>query len=105
MLLSFGHEYPYYLTFKQAQALGGKIKKESKATPIYYGNFAFRDKQTGKMIPESQVGLYDLKQGSIAGFLKEFKVFPIEQIDGIAWEFTEVLETDHSCKRVMPANL
>ncbi|MEP1085220.1 zincin-like metallopeptidase domain-containing protein [Algoriphagus sp.] len=94
LLLSCGHQYPYYLTFKQANSMGGKIKKGAKALPICYWNFAFRDKKTGKVIPEDRIGEYDLKLVSKSGFLKEFKVFPIEQIEGIEWEFPEIGHTD-----------
>ncbi len=105
MLLSCGHQYPYYLTFKQAQALGGKVRKGAKAIPICYWNFAFRDKKTGKVIPESQIGLYDLKQVTRSGFLKEFKVFPIEQIEGVEWEFPELstiesLPVNEHCRKI-----
>ena len=94
LLLSCDHQYPYYLTFKQANSLGGKIKKGAKALPICYWNFAFRDKKTGKVIPSDKVAEYDLKHVSRSGFLKEFKVFPIEQIEGIDWEFPEIINTD-----------
>jgi len=94
LLLSFRHQYPYYLTFKQANSLGGKIQKGAKALPICYWNFAFRDKKTGKAIPEDRIAEYDLKQVSKSGFLKEFKVFPIEQIEGIDWEFPKISKAD-----------
>ncbi|WP_439489170.1 ArdC family protein [Algoriphagus sp.] len=99
LLLSCGHQYPYYLTFKQANSLGGKVNKGAKALPICYWNFAFRDKKTGKVIPEDKIGEYDLKLVSKSGFLKEFKVFPIEQIEGIDWEFPET-----STKNELPVN-
>ncbi len=69
LLLSCNHQYPYYLTFKQAQKRGCKIKKGAKSIPIYYWNFAFRDKKTGKVIPDERIGLYDLNQGLQARFL------------------------------------
>ncbi|WP_425637908.1 ArdC-like ssDNA-binding domain-containing protein [Algoriphagus yeomjeoni] len=105
LLLSCGHQYPYYLTFKQANSLGGKIKKGAKALPICYWNFAFRDKKTGKVIPEDRIGEYDLKLVSKSGFLKEFKVFPIEQIEGIEWEFPEIskeepLPDNEQCRKI-----
>ncbi|MEP0710695.1 ArdC-like ssDNA-binding domain-containing protein [Algoriphagus sp.] len=99
LLLSCNHQYPYYLTFKQANGLGGKVKKGAKALPICYWNFAFRDKKTGKVIPEDRIGEYDLKLVSKSGFLKEYKVFPIEQIEGIEWEFPET-----SPKAELPVN-
>jgi len=61
IFISFAHQYPFYLTFNQWNELDGKIQKGAEAIPICYWNFAFRDKKTGKLIPESQVGLYDLK--------------------------------------------
>ncbi len=104
-LLSCGHQYPYYLTFKQANGLGGKVKKGAKALPICYWNFAFRDKKTGKVIPENRIGEYDLKLVSKSGFLKEYKVFPIEQIEGIDWEFPAVskeepLPDNDQCQKI-----
>ena len=65
-----------HLTFKQANGVGGKVKKGGKALPICYWNFAFRDNKMGKVIPEDRIGLYDLKLVSKSGFLKKFKVFP-----------------------------
>ena len=105
LLLSCGHQYPYYLTFKQANSLGGKIKKGAKALPICYWNFVFRDKMTGKTIPESKLDFYDLKQVGRSGILREFKGFPIEQIEGIDWEFpeaslkTQLLENE-ACQKI-----
>tara|TARA_R110002020_G_scaffold292781_2_gene508159 strand:+ start:382 stop:1413 length:1032 start_codon:yes stop_codon:yes gene_type:complete len=105
LLLSCNHQYPYYLTFKQANTLGGKIKKGAKAIPICYWNFAFRDKKTGKVIPQERVAEYDLKLVSRSGFLKEFKVFPIENIEGIEWEFPEIKEAvslpdNEQCRKI-----
>lgn len=90
LLLSFQNEYPYYLTFKQVRELGGKVKKGSKALPICYWNFVFHEKETGKPIPQSQIVNFRPDQVSKSGFLKEFKVFPIEQIEGIDWVIPEV---------------
>ncbi|WP_051315849.1 ArdC family protein [Algoriphagus vanfongensis] len=90
LLLSFEHQYPFYLTFKQVQELGGKVKKGSKALPICYWNFVFRDKVTGNTIPQSQLKDYNPEQVSKSGFLKEYRVFPIEQIEGIDWELPSI---------------
>ncbi|WP_339880137.1 zincin-like metallopeptidase domain-containing protein [uncultured Algoriphagus sp.] len=105
LLLSCNHQYPYYLTFKQANSLGGKIMKGAKALPVCYWNFAFRDKKTGKVIPQDRVAEYDLNLVSRSGFLKEFKVFPIEQIEGIDWELPvklteEQLPINEQCEKI-----
>lgn len=88
-MLSFQHKFPYCLIFKQVQELGGKIRKGSKALPICYWNFVFREKETGRPIPQSQLSNYNPEQVSKSGFLKEFRVFPIEQIEGIDWDIPE----------------
>jgi len=85
--------------------MGGKIQKGAKAIPICYWNFVFRDKKTGKVIPERLIGMYVLKQVCRSGFLREFKVFPIEQIEGIDWELPEVsknvqFKVNEHCQRV-----
>lgn len=106
VLLSYDHRYPYYLTFKQANSMGGKIVKGAKAIPICFWSFAFRDKKTGKVIPEDRIATYDLNLVTRSGFLREFKVFPIEQIEGIDWEFPEVVNTvstgmDDECLKIL----
>ncbi|WP_084454513.1 ArdC family protein [Algoriphagus terrigena] len=94
VLLSLRYEYPFYLTYKQAQELGGQIRKGAKSIPICYWNFTYRDKETGKTVPDSQVGHYPLDKLRRSGFLKEFRVFPIEQIDGIKWELPDATKTN-----------
>ena len=85
--------------------MGGKIKKGAKALPVCYWNFAFRDKKTGKVIPEDRIAEYDLNLVARSGFLKEFMVFPIEFIEGIDWEFTDVgkevpLPDNERCRKI-----
>lgn len=89
LLLSLNHELPFYLTFKQAKELGGMVKKGSKAIPVCYWNFVYKHKETGKTIPEGLLGDYPIDTLTKVCFLKEYKVFPIEQIDGIDWELPE----------------
>jgi antirestriction protein ArdC len=48
LLWSRGYTSPYWLTFRQAGALGGKIKKGSKATRIVYAAKAVKkDEEKG----------------------------------------------------------
>lgn len=90
ILLSFRHEYPFYLTFKQAESLGGKIKKGSKGIPVCYWNFVYRHTETGKVIPPQLVPVYPPESLVKSCFLKEYKVFPIEQIEGVEWNLPEM---------------
>ncbi|GMQ30711.1 ArdC family protein [Algoriphagus confluentis] len=89
LLLSLNHELPFYLTFKQAKELGGMVKKGSKAIPVCYWNFVYKHKETGRTIPDGLLGDYPIDTLTKVCFLKEYKVFPIEQIDGIDWELSE----------------
>lgn len=64
------YENPYWLTLKQANERGGKVKKGEKSTPIVFWNWTEReDKETGeiKNIP----------------FLKYYRVFNVDQCEGI----------------------
>lgn len=92
ILLALGHENPYYLTFKQAESLGGKVKKGAKAIPVCYWNFVYKHKETGRTIPAELVRDYPIDQVEKKCFLKEYKIFPIELIEGIDWELPEVVQ-------------
>jgi antirestriction protein ArdC len=66
-------EQPFFLTYKQAQDLGGQVRaKEKGMLIIYAGGGVNEDKETG-----------DKKKFS---FLRHSTVFNIEQIDGIEWK-------------------
>lgn len=64
---------PYYLTFKQAQALGGNVKAGSKGTPVVYWN-VHRKETTGDN-GERVTNAY--------AFIKHFYVFNIEQCEDV----------------------
>ncbi|RIW13400.1 DUF1738 domain-containing protein [Algoriphagus lacus] len=92
LLISLNHEMPYYLTFQQAKELGGMVKKGSRAIPICYWNYVFKHKETGRTIPEGLLADYPIESLTKVCFLKEYKVFPIEQIEGIDWVLPEQAE-------------
>jgi antirestriction protein ArdC len=64
---------PYYLTFKQAQQLGGSVKAGQKGTPVVYWNVHRRE---GKNDAGETVT-------SAYAFIKHYYVFNIEQCDDI----------------------
>ncbi|WP_215222703.1 ArdC family protein [Echinicola shivajiensis] len=89
LLLSCGHGKPYYLTFKQAESLGGKVRKGSKSIPIVYWNFVYQHKETGKKLTEQEArklpkGLVDRR-----AFLKYYNVFNIADVEGVDWELPD----------------
>lgn len=70
LMLSFSEfASPYWLTYKQAKDLGGKVRTGAKGLPVVYWNFVKvkSDSSEGKSIP----------------FLKYHTVFNLEQCEGI----------------------
>lgn len=65
------HSSPYWLTYKQAQELGGNVRKGEKGTPVVYVG-------TGK---ESK---NDDGSENTYTFLKHYTVFNVDQCDGLA---------------------
>src|ERR1700722_13186151 len=70
LLFMMGYKSPNWMTYNQAKALDGQVRKGEKSVPIVYWNFVEReDRETGKA-----------KQIT---FLKYFSVFNAEQVEGI----------------------
>jgi len=65
-----GYSSPFWLTYKQASALGGNVKRGEKGTPVIYVGRATDKKSTA-----------DEKKSFT--FLKYFTVFNVEQCEGI----------------------
>lgn len=68
-----GYACPYWVTYKQAQGLGGSVRKGEKATPIvFFAPMVKKDAETGET--ES------------FGVFRYYSAFNLEQCEGIAWE-------------------
>jgi antirestriction protein ArdC len=72
MLTFSPYASPYWLTFKQAQSLGGCVRKGEKGTPIVFWNWV--DSKTEKRADGTPKKV---------PFLKYFTVFNVEQCDGL----------------------
>lgn len=106
ILNSFDHEYPFYLTFKQASDLGGKVKKGSKSIPVTYWNFTYTDKESKKKISLEEAKKLPASQGSKSAFLKYYSVFNIADVEGIEFKFPGLIykpenETIAACENIM----
>ncbi|MTH62163.1 ArdC family protein [Paracoccus litorisediminis] len=69
-----GYGSAYWFTYRQAEAAGGQVRKgEKSATVVKYGTLAREDEDSGteKRIP----------------YLKSYRVFNADQIDGLPEEF------------------
>ena len=65
---------PIWMTFKQARALGGHVRKGEKGAPVVYANTLVRtdiDEKTGEEIDQA------------IPYMKGYTVFNIEQIEGL----------------------
>jgi antirestriction protein ArdC len=83
LLGMLNHEQPYYLTYNQAQNLGGQVRRGEKGMPVVFYKITKRkDEKSGK----------DKK----SMFLKYSTVFNVSQIDGIEWKFPAHPTREHT---------
>ncbi len=73
-------EAPIWMTYKQAKALGGQVRKGEKSSPVVYANKLIREDEN----PDTG----ELEEKAIP-FLKTYSVFNVEQIDGLPADFYE----------------
>lgn len=92
ILNSLHHTYPYYLTFKQASGLGGKVKKGSRAIPVTYWNFIFFNKDSGKKITEEEARRLAPGQVKKSAFLRYYAVFNISDVEGVDFKLPSITE-------------
>lgn len=84
LAIACGHfACPYWVTFKQAGELGGKIRKGEKGTVIAYW-------QCKDRVVENDLGNEEIKKGFI---LRYSTIFNLEQTEGIQWEVTGEVKT------------
>lgn len=82
------HSIPYYLTFKQAQDLGGNIKKGAKAQQVFYFNVLFKDANDKTVTKEVAAILGD--EVKVMKFLKYYNVFNVEDIEGVEFKIDDL---------------
>ncbi|MGB0903057.1 ArdC family protein [Halocynthiibacter sp.] len=80
-----GFRNPVWMTFKQAKDLGGMVRKGEKSSLVVkYGTY-----ETANDAAESE----DSKKKT-RGYLKSYRVFNVEQIDGLGDQFSTPEETE-----------
>lgn len=79
LLHAMSYESPFFLTFRQAQELGGSVRKGEKACPVvFWKQFEVEDKETGEK-----------EKVPMARF---YSVFNVSQCDGLKNIPTQVVE-------------
>jgi len=99
------HSIPYYLTFKQAQDLGGNVKKGAKAQQVFYFNVIFKDANDQTISKEVAATMGD--NVKVIKFLKYYNVFNVEDIEGIEFKIDDLKllpnEKIERCEQVLNA--
>ena len=91
---SKGYTYPLYVTYKQSKKLGGHVKKGEKSTAIIYWQMFYKEKKTGKKVPKSEVKNYAKSELDTIPVLRYYRVFNIEQCEGLDVELPEAPVND-----------
>lgn len=95
------HPVPYFLTFRQAKALGGKIRKGAKAERVYFYSRYYKDENGNRLKAEevkaSEAAGEDLQTIS---FLKYYNVFAIADVEGVTFDLPELklYENERICR-------
>ncbi|MFK7818106.1 MAG: ArdC family protein [Planctomycetaceae bacterium] len=90
-----GFVSPYWLTFKQAQALGGHVRKGEKGSPVVYAStFEKTDTNANGEDVEQRIP-----------FLKQYTVFAADQCEGLSEHFYELKQPpNESIERIAAAD-
>lgn len=89
-----GYSAPYFLTYKQAQALGGHVRKGQKGTPIVYWKVYEREPRA-----QTAEGRKERSSQRCIPFL--WTVFNIDQVDGV--DFCLPATSAHAAPQVIEA--
>jgi antirestriction protein ArdC len=84
LLHAMAYGNPYWLTFKQAQELGGNVKRGEKASPVVFWKWLDLDEQDEKGKPKR------------VPMLRYYSVFNVSQCDGIQTPLPEGKQREHT---------
>lgn len=90
-----GYTRHTWMTFNQAKALGGCVRKGERATPIvYWGTFKAQADDTDESGDDGKARM----------FAKGYSVFNVEQIDGLPARFLEAAPVVSTAERIAKAD-
>lgn len=84
------YEVPYFITLKQANALGGKVKRGAKSLPIVYWKISYKDHAGKVVVDEARFGEPDLQK---LFFARYYRIFNISDVEGIDFQTPEIFHT------------
>jgi len=90
------HPIPFFLSFKQAKAMGGHIRKGAKSECVYFFKTFHKDQDGKSLSPQEVQALHGMgEETKRIAFLKYFRVFNVADIEGIEIQIPEVKLQDH----------
>lgn len=90
------HPIPYFVSFKQAKGLGGKIRKGAKAAPVYFFKTIYKDANGKTIQAEKAATLNGMgEETQRIAFLKSYYLFNIADVEGVTFNIPEVTLKDH----------
>lgn len=90
------HPIPYFLSFKQVKAKGGKIKKGATAERVYFYKSLFKNKDEDFIKAEEAVTLKGMgEEVQVIPMLKYFSVFNVQDVEGIEIDIPAVELKEH----------
>lgn len=81
-----GYSSPFWMTFAQAKALGGKVRKGERSTPVVYYGVAGGSKSSDTSEESTQ------EAQPVRRFLRSYPVFNADQIEGLPGRFSPAFE-------------
>lgn len=90
------HPIPYFITFKQAQKDGGKIKKGAKSEQVYYYNIYYKDADDNSISQsEAHILKANGKEVKVNSYIKYYNVFNVDDVEGIDFKLDKVKAYDN----------
>ena len=86
------HPHPFYLTYKQAQDLGGQVRKGAKSEPVFFFKTIYKDAD-GRGVPAAQVATRRAAGQDLTAIPmpRKFAVFNVADVDGIDFDLPPLL--------------
>jgi len=87
LFLMGGFSTPYFATIKQINEAGGRVKKGSKSTAVYFRETLYKDKASGKRISEEEAK-QRIKKGrkndvTAYSFMRLYPVFNMSDVERV----------------------
>jgi antirestriction protein ArdC len=89
LLNSLGFAKPYFLTFKQAQRLGGSIRKGAKTYIVTYWLKAYYDKTTRAELTEEEARQRPTSEITVRTMLRYYRVFHYSDVKNVHFKIAD----------------